>query len=93
MWFGESEDNACDIFDKAHAAAPCVMFFNEFTKQKFKKSNNVRQTEMDGMNAKKNVFIIGATNRPDQINLLFFVLGVSIDLSTFLCRAIIIVYP
>jgi len=24
-------------------------------------------TEMDGMNAKKNVFIIGATNRPDQI--------------------------
>jgi transitional endoplasmic reticulum ATPase len=25
-------------------------------------------TEMDGMNAKKNVFIIGATNRPDQID-------------------------
>ena len=24
--------------------------------------------EMDGMNAKKNVFIIGATNRPHQIN-------------------------
>jgi len=23
---------------------------------------------MDGMNAKKNVFIIGATNRPDQID-------------------------
>ena len=26
-------------------------------------------TETDGMNAKKNVFIIGATNRPDQIDL------------------------
>jgi transitional endoplasmic reticulum ATPase len=25
-------------------------------------------TEMDGMNQKKNVFIIGATNRPDQID-------------------------
>jgi transitional endoplasmic reticulum ATPase len=25
-------------------------------------------TEMDGMNTKKNVFIIGATNRPDQID-------------------------
>lgn len=25
-------------------------------------------TEMDGMNSKKNVFIIGATNRPDQID-------------------------
>lgn len=26
------------------------------------------QTEMDGVGAKKNVFIIGATNRPDQID-------------------------
>ncbi|WAR56262.1 hypothetical protein PtB15_7B108 [Puccinia triticina] len=25
-------------------------------------------TEMDGMNAKKNVFVIGATNQPDQID-------------------------
>ena len=25
-------------------------------------------TEMDGMNAKKNIFVIGATNRPDQID-------------------------
>jgi transitional endoplasmic reticulum ATPase len=25
-------------------------------------------TEMDGMNSKKNIFIIGATNRPDQID-------------------------
>jgi transitional endoplasmic reticulum ATPase len=24
--------------------------------------------EMDGMNAKKNIFIIGATSRPDQID-------------------------
>jgi SpoVK/Ycf46/Vps4 family AAA+-type ATPase len=30
MWFSESEANVCDIFDKAHAATPCVMFFNEF---------------------------------------------------------------
>ena len=30
MWFGESEANVHDIFDKAcAAAAPCVMFFDE----------------------------------------------------------------
>jgi transitional endoplasmic reticulum ATPase len=29
MWFGESEANVCDIFDKVRAAAPCVMFFDE----------------------------------------------------------------
>ena len=29
MWFGESEANVGDIFVKAHAAAPCVMFFDE----------------------------------------------------------------
>lgn len=29
MWFGESEANVRDIFDKARAAAPCVMFFDE----------------------------------------------------------------
>ena len=27
MWFSESEANICDVFDKAHAAASCVMFF------------------------------------------------------------------
>lgn len=29
MWFGESEANVRDIFDKARAAAPCVLFFDE----------------------------------------------------------------
>ncbi|KAJ7018141.1 hypothetical protein C8F04DRAFT_1199325 [Mycena alexandri] len=29
MWFGESEANVRDVFDKARAAAPCLMFFNE----------------------------------------------------------------
>merc|ERR1719193_1456302 len=52
MWFGESEANVRDVFDKARSAAPCVLFFDE----------------LDGMGAKKNVFIIGATNRPDIID-------------------------
>ena len=29
MWFGESEANVRDMFDKARSAAPCVQFFDE----------------------------------------------------------------
>ena len=29
MWFGESEANVRDVFDKARHAAPCVLFFDE----------------------------------------------------------------
>jgi transitional endoplasmic reticulum ATPase len=81
MWFGESEANVRDVFDKARAAAPCVMFFDELdsvAKARGSSSGdgggagdrvlNQILTEMDGMNAKKNVFVIGATNRPDQID-------------------------
>ena len=81
MWFGESEANVRDVFDKARAAAPCVMFFDELdsiAKARGSSSGdgggagdrvlNQILTEMDGMNVKKNVFIIGATNRPDQID-------------------------
>jgi len=81
MWFGESEANVRDVFSKARAAAPCVLFFDELDSiAKARGSSagdaggasdrvlNQLLTEMDGMNAKKNVFIIGATNRPDQID-------------------------
>jgi len=81
MWFGESEANVRDIFDKARSAAPCVLFFDELdaiAKSRGSSSGdaggaadrviNQILTEMDGMGAKKNVFIIGATNRPDIID-------------------------
>ncbi|KAJ3125285.1 AAA ATPase cdc48 [Nowakowskiella sp. JEL0407] len=81
MWFGESEANVRDVFDKARAAAPCVLFFDELDSiAKARGSSagdaggagdrvlNQLLTEMDGMNAKKNVFVIGATNRPDHID-------------------------
>jgi transitional endoplasmic reticulum ATPase len=83
MWFGESEANVRDVFDKARAAAPCVMFFDELDSIAKARGGsgasgdgggagdrvlNQILTEMDGMNQKKNVFIIGATNRPDQID-------------------------
>ncbi|KAF7682737.1 Cell division control protein 48 [Astathelohania contejeani] len=80
MWVGESEANVRDIFDKARAAAPCVIFFDELDSIASARSGsshdsgvgdrvlNQLLTEMDGMNAKKNVFVIGATNRPDQLD-------------------------
>jgi transitional endoplasmic reticulum ATPase len=81
MWFGESEANVRDVFDKARAAAPCVMFFDELDAIAKSRGGSLGDaggagdrvinqilTEMDGMNAKKNVFVIGATNRPDQID-------------------------
>lgn len=113
MWFGESEANVREIFDKARQSAPCVLFFDELdsiaTQVSFlviyllclnflllgiymfvftmsflvisQRGSSVGDaggaadrvlnqllTEMDGMSAKKTVFIIGATNRPDIID-------------------------
>lgn len=73
---GESEANVREIFDKARQSAPCVLFFDELdsiANQRGSSSGdaggaadrvlNQMLTEMDGMNSKKTVFIIGATNR------------------------------
>jgi len=64
MWFGKSEANVCDIFNKARATAPCVMFFNKqdlITKAcgggdaggAGDRALNQILTEMDSMNSKR----------------------------------------
>eukprot|EP01106_Pelomyxa_sp_JSP_P005730 TRINITY_DN190_c0_g2_i2.p1 TRINITY_DN190_c0_g2~~TRINITY_DN190_c0_g2_i2.p1 ORF type:complete len:379 (-),score=110.27 TRINITY_DN190_c0_g2_i2:91-1227(-) len=81
MWFGMSEANVRDIFDKARGAAPCVLFFDELDSIARARGTshgdaggagdrilNQILTEMDGVGKKKNVFIIGATNRPDILD-------------------------
>lgn len=80
MWVGESEANVRDVFDKARASSPCVIFFDELDSIATARGShggdsgvgdrvlNQMLSEMDGMNPKKNVFVIGATNRPDQID-------------------------
>ena len=68
-------------FEKARGAAPCVLFFDELDSIAQSRGSSVGDaggasdrvmnqllTEMDGMGAKKSVFIIGATNRPDIID-------------------------
>ncbi|KAI5642938.1 ATPase family associated with various cellular activities (AAA) domain-containing protein [Phthorimaea operculella] len=75
MWFGESEANVRDIFDKARSASPCVLFFDELDSIAKSRGGSVSDaggaadrvinqilTEMDGMGAKKNVFIIAGSS-------------------------------
>ena len=81
MWFGESEANVREVFDKARASAPCILFFDELDSIGKARGGgdgdgggagdriiNQLLTEMDGIGAKKNVFIIGATNRADILD-------------------------
>ncbi|KAL4627394.1 hypothetical protein ACB092_05G162500 [Castanea dentata] len=81
MWFGESEANVRDVFDKARQSAPCVLFFDELDSIAIQRGNGIGDaggaadrvlnqllTEMDGLSSKKTIFVIGATNRPDIID-------------------------
>ncbi len=81
MWFGESEANVREVFDKARGASPCVLFFDELDSVGTARGSgggdaggagdrvlNQLLTEMDGVGSKKNLFFIGATNRPDILD-------------------------
>ena len=83
QWFGESEANVRELFDKARAASPCILMFDEMDSiAKTRGSGgaggggseagdrviNQILTEIDGVGARKNVFCIGATNRPDILD-------------------------
>ena len=76
MWFGESEANIRMLFERARAAAPCVLFFDELDSiarargsssskggESADRVINQILTEIDGIGENKMVFIIGATNR------------------------------
>ena len=81
MWFGESESNVREVFDKARQASPCVLFFDELDSIARARGSGASDgggagdrvinqilTEIDGVGVKKNVFVIGATNRPDILD-------------------------
>ncbi len=81
MWFGESEANVRGLFDKARAAAPCILFFDEIDSIAKSRGGgagggndasdrviNQILTEIDGVGARKSVFVMGATNRPDMLD-------------------------
>merc|ERR1712178_502911 len=67
MWFGESEGNVREVFDKARAAAPCVLFFDELDSVGVARGSGAGG-DAGGAGAKKNLFSIGATNRPEILD-------------------------
>nr|GAT57587.1 predicted protein [Mycena chlorophos] len=82
MYIGESEANVRRVFQRARDARPCVIFFDELDSVAPKRGNHgdsggvmdriVSQllAELDGMasGGGADVFVIGATNRPDLLD-------------------------
>lgn len=78
MYVGESEKRVRDLFAKARANPPAIIFIDEIDAllpirqggvaiHSDKVVNQFLQ-EMDGLTVNSHVFIVGATNRPDMID-------------------------
>lgn len=80
MYVGQSEKNVRDVFSRARSASPCVIFFDELdslapARGKSGDSGGVMDrvvsqllAEMDGLTKCPDLFVIGATNRPDLLD-------------------------
>lgn len=76
-WVGESEKAVQQIFKKARAASPSIIFFDEIDALAVNRSGDSSVadrvlsqllSEMDGIEPLVNVTVIAATNRPDIID-------------------------
>ncbi|XP_036406208.1 peroxisome assembly factor 2 [Megalops cyprinoides] len=80
MYVGQSEENVREVFSKARAASPCIIFFDELdslapNRGRSGDSGGVMDrvvsqllAELDGLHSTGDVFVIGATNRPDLLD-------------------------
>lgn len=80
MYVGQSEENVREVFHRARSVAPCIIFFDELdslapNRGRSGDSGGVMDrvvsqllAELDGLDKTANVFVIGATNRPDLID-------------------------
>uniref|UniRef100_A0A8D2B873 Peroxisomal ATPase PEX6 n=1 Tax=Sciurus vulgaris TaxID=55149 RepID=A0A8D2B873_SCIVU len=80
MYVGQSEENVREVFSRARAAAPCIIFFDELdslapSRGRSGDSGGVMDrvvsqllAELDGLHSTRDVFVIGATNRPDLLD-------------------------
>lgn len=84
MYVGESESRVRQVFSRARSSAPCVIFFDELDALCPKRGggihgsgsgDNVSErvvnqllTELDGLESRKDVYIIAATNRLELID-------------------------
>jgi transitional endoplasmic reticulum ATPase len=75
-WVGESEGNIRRLFDRARANRPSIVFIDEIDALAGKRGtvethdSHVNQllSEMDGVAGQRGIFVVGATNRPDQLD-------------------------
>ncbi|CAA6671838.1 unnamed protein product [Spirodela intermedia] len=77
-YIGASEQAVRDLFTKAAAAAPCLLFFDEFDSIAPRRGHdntgvtdrvvNQLLTELDGVEALTGVFVFAATSRPDLLD-------------------------
>ena len=78
MYVGESERAVRSVFARAKASKPCVIFFDEIDALAPRRTGesqsgatrvvNQLLTELDGLEERKSVFIIAATNRYEIID-------------------------
>ncbi len=79
-YVGESEKAIREVFRIAKMAAPCIIFFDEFdsiapSRGRHTTDSGVSEkvlsqflTELDGLEVKKDIIVIAATNRPDILD-------------------------
>ncbi|CAZ82793.1 unnamed protein product [Tuber melanosporum] len=77
-YVGESERAVRQVFTRARASIPCVIFFDELDALVPRRNDSLSEsssrvvntllTELDGLNDRKGIYVIGATNRPDVID-------------------------
>ncbi|TFK45370.1 AAA-domain-containing protein [Heliocybe sulcata] len=77
-YVGESERAVRQVFTRARASAPCVVFFDELDALVPRRDDalsessarvvNTLLTELDGLDSRKGVYVLAATNRPDMID-------------------------
>lgn len=78
-FYGESEQHIRDIFDEAENNAPAIIFIDEIDSIAPKRAEVTGEVErrvvaqllsmMDGLKERKNVIVIGATNRPEALDM------------------------
>ena len=66
------------VFARARASSPCIIFFDELDalvprrdealSESSSRVVNTLLTELDGLDARRGVFVLGATNRPDMLD-------------------------
>jgi transitional endoplasmic reticulum ATPase len=77
-YYGESEQHLRDVFKEAENNSPAIIFIDELDSIATKRAEVTGEVErrvvaqllslMDGLKSRKNVIVIGATNRPEAID-------------------------